>query len=307
LAQKIKSFDPVSCYFADVGEYGLITRVQEKALARRFKYQNDEDAADRLVTAHLRLVIKIAQKYRWAFWKDGNEQNFLDLIQEGNVGLVKAVRKFDPEKDVRLSSYASFWIRAYMLKFIRDNWSLVKIGNTHDRQKFFFNLRREKHNLMKEGIEPTVSRISGRMGVSVERIETMYQRLEHADASLNAPIRKGAKIEWVEILTSEEEPVEEKVAKRQIECLLQRKIVKFRQTLDTRDAEIFDERIWSEHPVTMKEIGNRYKISRQRVNQVEKRVLERLKCFLKAEIKELETLYDAYTDSGCSNSWDYLC
>jgi len=291
MAQQSEAFDPVSICFAEVGRYELLSRSQEMSLAQRFKYQNDVDAADRLVTAHLRLVIKIAQKYRCVFWKDRNEQNFLDLIQEGNVGLVKAVRKFDPEKEVRFSSYASFWIRSYMLKFIRDNWSLVKIGNTHDRQKFFFNLRREKYNLMKEGIKPTASHISVRMGVSVERIETMYQRLEHSDISLNAPIRKGAEIEWLQMLTSEEEPVEEKVAKRQIECLLQGKIAKFKQTLDTRDAEIFDQRILSEHPVTMAKIGKRYGISRQRVDQVKKRVREKLKCYLKAEIQELETLY----------------
>lgn len=280
-------FEPLQRYLAEISNYKLLTRDQEKELGIRIQKHNDEEAAYIMVTSNLRLVVKIALEFQRAWM-----QNLLDLIQEGNIGLMQAVRKFDPYKNVKFSYYASFWIKAYILKFIMDNWRLVKIGTTQGQRKLFFKLKKEKQKLIEEGFDPKPKLLSERLGVSEREIVDMDQRLDGWDVSLDAPLKDDTDTERIEILKTPFESVEEQVAKKEIESILHNKIAKFRKKLTKRELEIFDLRIFSDSPVTLQEIGNRYGISRERVRQVEKNVLKKVREYFKQEIPDFESYLD---------------
>ena len=180
-------FYPLQRYLTEISAYKLLTREQEKELGIRVREHGDTDAAYRLVTSNLRLVVKIALEFQ-RVWM----QNLLDLIQEGNIGLMQAVKKFDPYKNVKFSYYASFWIKAYILKFIMDNWRLVKIGTTQGQRKLFFKLKKEKQKLIDDGFEPKPKLLSERLGVSEREIVDMDQRLDGWDVSLDAPLKEDS-------------------------------------------------------------------------------------------------------------------
>jgi RNA polymerase sigma-32 factor len=165
-------YDPLQLYLSEIKNYGLLTREEEKELGIRVREKNDKEAAYRLVTANLRLVVKIAMDFH-RYWT----KSLLDLIQEGNVGLLQAVRKFDPYRDIKFSYYASFWIKAYMLKFIMENWKLVKIGTTQNQRKLFFNLSKEREKLIAQGYEPEARLLAERLDVKEEEVTEMSQRL----------------------------------------------------------------------------------------------------------------------------------
>ena len=175
-------FDPLQRYLSEIREYRLLTREEEWDYGIRVKEQGDQDAAYALVTANLRLVVKIALEFQ-RVWM----QNLLDLIQEGNIGLMQAVKKFDPYKNVKFSYYASFWIKAYILKFIMDNWRLVKIGTTQGQRKLFFRLKKEKQRLIDQGLDPQPKLLFERLGVSEREIMDMDQRLDAWDAVPERP------------------------------------------------------------------------------------------------------------------------
>jgi RNA polymerase sigma-32 factor len=240
------------------------------------------------VTSNLRLVVKIALEFQ-RVWM----QNLLDLIQEGNIGLMQAVKKFDPYKNVKFSYYASFWIKAYILKFIMDNWRLVKIGTTQGQRKLFFKLKKEKQLLIEQGFDPKPKLLSQRLGVSEREIIDMDQRLDGWDVSLDAPIKDGSDTERIEFVSEGSASVEDKVAKKEIEALLHTKIAEFRKQMTDRESEIFDQRIFSDSPVTLQEIGDRYGISRERVRQIEKNVIKKMRAYFKNEIPDFE----AYTSN----------
>jgi RNA polymerase sigma-32 factor len=239
-----------------------------------------------MVTSNLRLVVKIAMEFQ-RLWM----QNLLDLIQEGNIGLMQAVRKFDPYKNVKFSYYASFWIKAYILKFIMDNWRLVKIGTTQGQRKLFFKLKKEKQKVIDEGFDPKPKLLSQRLGVSEREIVDMDQRLNSWDVSIDAPIKEDSNTEKVEILQTESESIEEQVEKKEMEALLHNKVAEFRKKLTKRELEIFDLRIFSDSPVTLQDLGSRYEISRERVRQVEKTILKKMKEYFKRELPD----FDSYT------------
>ena len=281
-------YDPVQRYLMEVSRYNLLTREEERELAVQVYEHDDRDSAYIMVTSNLRLVVKIAMEFQ-RVWM----QNLLDLIQEGNVGLMQAVRKFDPYKNVKFSYYASFWIKAYILKFIMDNWRLVKIGTTQGQRKLFFKLKKEKQKLIDEGFDPKPKLLSQRLGVSEREIVDMDQRLNGWDVSLDAPIKEDSDTERVEILQTESESIEEQVAKKEMETLLHDKIGEFRKRLTKRELEIFDQRIFSDSPVTLQELGDRYEISRERVRQVEKNILKKMREYFKRELPD----FDSYTKS----------
>ena len=284
-------FDPLQRYLMEISRYDLLTREQEIELALRVREEGDREAAYIMVTSNLRLVVKIALEFQ-RVWM----QNLLDLIQEGNIGLMQAVRKFDPYKNVKFSYYASFWIKAYILKFIMDNWRLVKIGTTQGQRKLFFKLKKEKQKLIDEGFDPKPKLLSERLGVSEREIIDMDQRLDGWDVSLDAPLNEDSDTERIEFLSTPARSAEEQVAKKEMEALLHNKIDEFRANMTEREIEIFEQRIFSDTPVTLQEIGDRYGISRERVRQVEKNIIRKMREFFKREIPDFET----YTEGNAS-------
>ncbi|OQX10623.1 MAG: RNA polymerase subunit sigma-70, partial [Desulfobacteraceae bacterium IS3] len=280
-------FDPLQRYFADVRKYSLLTREQEKELAVRFQEDGDKDAAYSLVTSNLRLVIKIALEFQ-RVWM----QNLLDLIQEGNIGLMMAVKNFDPYKNIKFSYYASFWIKAYIIKFIMDNWRLVKIGTTQAQRKLFFKLNKEKQKLIEQGFDPETKLLSERLGVTENEIVEMEQRLDGWDVSLDAPISDAdSDTKGIEMLSADSESAEDRMAKKQVEDMMRDKVSDFRKKLNERELDIFDRRIFTETPVTLQEIGEQYHISRERVRQIENNIVKKMGDFLKQEIPDFETYH----------------
>jgi len=280
-------FDPLQRYLSEINRHKLLTRQEEIDLGIKIQEHDDPDAAYTMVTSNLRLVVKIALEFQ-RIWM----QNLLDLIQEGNIGLMQAVKKFDPYKNVKFSYYASFWIKAYILKFIMDNWRLVKIGTTQGQRKLFFKLKKEKQKLIEEGFDPKPKLLSERLGVSEREIVDMDQRLDGWDVSLDAPLKDDTNTSRIEILETTSDSLEDQVAKKEIESLLHDKIAEFRKKLTKRELEIFDLRIFSDSPVTLQEIGDRYNISRERVRQVEKNVIKKIKDYFKQELPDFESYID---------------
>lgn len=282
-------FDPLQRYLMEISRYKLLTREQEIELGKKVREEGDTEAAYVLVTANLRLVVKIALEFQ-RVWM----QNLLDLIQEGNIGLMQAVKKFDPYKNVKFSYYSSFWIKAYILKFIMDNWRLVKIGTTQGQRKLFFKLKKEKQKLIDEGFDPKPKLLSERLGVSEREIVDMDQRLDGWDVSLDAPLKNDSDTERIEFLETDVESTEDQVARKEMEALLHNKISEFKKTMTPRELEIFEQRIFSDSPATLQEIGDRYGISRERVRQVEKNIIKKMREYFKREIPD----FDMYEGVG---------
>jgi len=285
--KSVVKFDPLQRYLSEISQYSLLTREQERELGAKVKDHQDPDAAYVLITSNLRLVVKIALEYQ-RVWM----QNLLDLIQEGNIGLMQAVRKFDPYKNVKFSYYASFWIKAYILKFIMDNWRLVKIGTTQGQRKLFFKLKKEKQKLIEQGFDPKPKMLSERLGVSEREIIDMDQRLDGWDVSLDAPLKDDSDTERMEFMDTDEASIEDQVAKKEMESLLHEKIHEFRAEMTPRELEIFDQRIFSDSPVTLQEIGDRYSISRERVRQIEKNIIKKMREFFKKGLTD----FASYTE-----------
>jgi RNA polymerase sigma-32 factor len=292
-------YDPLQRYLAEISNYKLLTREQEKEYGIKVQEHDDREAAYVLVTSNLRLVVKIALDFQ-RVWM----QNLLDLIQEGNIGLIHAVRKFDPYKNVKFSYYASFWIKAYILKFIMDNWRLVKIGTTQGQRKLFFKLKKEKQKLIDQGFDPKPKLLSQNLGVSEKEIIDMDQRLDGWDLSLDAPYKDESDTERIEFITPDSESIEDQVAKKQIEALLHNKISEFRKEMTPREMEIFDLRIFSDSPVTLQKIGDRYGISRERVRQVEKNIIKKIRDFFKKEIPDFASYIDETPKKAKKNTDD---
>jgi RNA polymerase sigma-32 factor len=279
--------DPLQRYLNEISKYGLLSREEEKEVALRIYEHDDQDAAYVMVTSNLRLVVKIALEFQ-RIWM----QNLLDLIQEGNIGLMHAVRKFDPYKNVKFSYYASFWIKAYILKFIMDNWRLVKIGTTQGQRKLFFKLKKEKQKLIDEGFDPKPKLLSERLGVSEKEIVDMGQRLDGWDVSLDAPLKNDSDSERIDFISTEDESIDDRMAKKEMESILHEKIEEFRKKMTDREIEIFNQRIFSDDPVTLQEIGDKYGISRERVRQIEKNIVKKMRDFFKREIPDFDSFSD---------------
>lgn len=272
--------DPMAAYMAEVRRYPLLTREEEYELAQRWFDDGDQDAARKLVTSNLRLVVKIANEYRRGY------QNLLDLVQEGNVGLMKAVQKFDPYRQVKLSTYAGWWIRAYVLKHILNNWRMVKIGTTQNQRKLFFNLRKQRDALIRAGIDPSAENIAKSLDVSPEEVVEMEKRMASPDASLDAPLSSedDSGRTRLDALEDDAGDPEHEVGSDQFKHLLQDKLREFGATLEGRELEIFRDRLVSDEPVTLQDLGDRWGVSRERARQLEKRMVLRLRAFLQDEL-----------------------
>jgi RNA polymerase sigma-32 factor len=280
--------DPLGVYMRDVQRYKLLSKEEEHDLAVRFFEDDDVEAAKRLVTSNLRLVVKIAYDYRQAY------KNILDLVQEGNIGLMQAVRKYDPYKGVKLSSYAAWWIRAYMLRYILNNHRLVKVGTTQAQRKLFFNLQKEKARLSAMGVEPTAEIIAQNLNVPERDVVSMDMRLSAGDASLDAPVgtAEGRSVARVELLPSDDVRVDDTLAEAEVGDQFSEKIHEFGKLLENKEKKIFEDRLVAEDPKTLQVLGDEFGVSRERVRQIEKRLLKKLKAFLRSELSE--TVIEVY-------------
>jgi RNA polymerase sigma-32 factor len=275
--------DLVQRYIREANRFTLLTPEEEKSLSSSFHETGDQEAGSRLITSNLRLVIKIALEFQ-KYWM----KNLLDLIQEGNIGLMHAIRKFDPYRGIKLSYYASFWIKAYILKFIMDNWKLVKIGTTQSQRKLFYNLKREKEKLRALGFEPGPKLLADALNVREEEVIEMDQRLGGWELSLDAPLKEGSDEYHKNFLPTTEPQVEEILAQAELKDLFRQKLSEFRRELNGKELDILDLRLLAEKPLTLQEIGARHHISRERVRQIEDRLIKRLRQFLKSEIADWE-------------------
>lgn len=273
--------DSLTLYLREISRFPMLTPEEEYDLAHRVK-DGDSDAAFRLVSSHLRLVVKIAMGFqrRWM-------QNVLDLIQEGNVGLMRATHKFDPDKGIKFSYYAAFWVRAYILKFIMDNWRLVKIGTTQSQRKLFYNLNKERQRLIAQGFEPDIPALAARLNVNEAQVEEMSQRLEGFDVSLDAPLNEEAGgATRLDMLPSSGLETEETLAGSELAAVLRQHVQTLTRHLSEKELDILHNRLLSDDPVTLREIGAKYNITRERVRQIETRLLQKLKTHLTSKVKD---------------------
>ncbi|HEY6560756.1 MAG TPA: RNA polymerase factor sigma-32 [Polyangiaceae bacterium] len=275
--------DALQMYMREVQRHSLLAPPDEHRLAVHYSKSGDVEAAAKLVTANLRLVVKIAYEYRRAY------RNMMDLIQEGNIGLMQAVKRYDPYRGVKLSSYAAWWIRAYMLRFILNNWRMVKIGTTQAQRKLFFNLSKEKARLSALGIEPTHAEIAKRLNVDEKDVVEMDRRLSRGDASLDASVSEsdGKPTTRMDLLPAAGVGPDLIAEGTEIQEIVRERLEEFRKTLAGKDVAIFDKRLVSEEPMTLQQLGDEFGVSRERVRQLEARLTGRLRDYLR------ETLGDA--------------
>ncbi|MBW2029481.1 MAG: RNA polymerase factor sigma-32 [Deltaproteobacteria bacterium] len=276
-------YDPLQLYLLEIKRYKLLTREEEMELAIRVIEKKDQKAAYRLITSNLRLVVKIAMDFH-RYWT----KSLLDLIQEGNVGLLQAVRKFDPYRGIKFSYYASFWIKAYMLKYIMENWKMVKIGTTQTQRKLFFNLAKERERLISQGFDPEPRLLAERLDVKEKEVEEMSQRLGGGEISLSAPIGEEGKEVYGSLLPDPNVSIDEQLSEKQNRELLLQKLKEYREKLSGKELDIFDNRIMAENPMTLQELGDKYKISRERVRQIQERIIKNIKKWLTEEIPDFE-------------------
>ena len=264
----------LSRYLQDIRKFPMLTLAEEQDLSQRWAKKGDEAAADRMVTSHLRLVAKIAMGYR------GYGLPLAELISEGNVGMMQAVQRFDPDKGFRLSTYAMWWIRAAIQEYILHSWSMVKMGTTAAQKKLFFNLRRLKGQMeaYEEGdLTPEhVEQISERLGVSEHEVVNMNRRLSGPDSSLNAPVRIDGDGEWQDWLEDDRDTQEDQLGDFQ-ELILRRQLLAgAMKGLSDRERTILTERRLKESPATLENLSQSFGISRERVRQIEVRAFEKL-------------------------------
>jgi RNA polymerase sigma-32 factor len=273
-------------YLSEVRNHPLLTKEEERELAFNYKDHGDLDAARTLVTSNLRLVVKIALEYH------RNWMDLLDLIQEGNLGLMQAVKKFDPYKGNRLSTYSSFWIKAYILKFLMDNWRLVKIGTTQAQRKLFYNLKKEKNKLEQLGYKPDSAQLAKALDVKKSDVIEMEQRLSGRDERLDQPVDEDNTNTRGMILSDQSPQVDNIVAEDEFIRIIKRKLKAFREDLteDGNDKEIyiFEKRLLAEDPMTLQQVGDEFGVSRERIRQIEAKLIEKLKEYLKKELPDYE-------------------
>lgn len=271
-SKALATADPMTLYMASVQKYPLLSREEEKKLATHFYETKDPDAAQALVTANLRFVVKIAAEYSRFGAK------LIDLVQEGNIGLLHAVREFNPYKGVRLITYAVWWIRGYIQEYLMRQYSMVRIGTTQNQKKLFYKLKKERESLEKFGASPDFNQLSEKLGIPIDEIIEMQNRLRSRDISLDRPLDDETRSTLGDLQkNTSERPLDEELALREQLALLREKIEELRPQLSKRELIILDERILADEPLTLQEIGEKYKITREAVRQMEVRVINKIK------------------------------
>ena len=272
--------DPLKLYLSQLHKYQVLSPEEEGKLVRLVYKDHDLSAAERLAVSNLRLVVKIAMGYYTVY------HNILDLIQEGNVGLLHAVKKYNPYKGTKFSTYAQFWIRAYILKFIMDTWSIVKIGTTQSQRKLFYRLKREKRKLENLGLYPAPKILANVLQVKEEEVVEMDARLSCGNVYLNSSVNEDRTETMMDLLVSDED-IEYEVSEKESREAIRERIQMFKATLNEKETCVFDNRLMADIPRTLEEIGSIFHISRERVRQIEQKVLQKAKKSFNVEIEGL--------------------
>lgn len=267
--------DPLQRYLIEVGRYPILTPEEELEIAKHYQEYHDKESAQKMVLANLRLVVKIAIEYRSAFY------NILDLIQEGNLGLLRAVQKYDVERGVRFTSYAAWWVRAYVLKYILDNFRLVKVGTTQAQKKLFFNLMKEKEKIEKMGFDASARLISENLDVKEKEVVEMQKRLGAREVELDAPRKDFEGALNMDFIPVDQESADDQTEREQLKEILLKNLDEFTSALKEKEKEVFSQRLFSEVPKTLQEMADKYGITRERMRQIETRVVTKMQKFFK--------------------------
>lgn len=279
---KLVRLDPLRKYLLEISRFEPLTSEEEHRLAVLSREQGDQQAAYRLITSNLLLVVKIARLYNRVY------TNALDLIQEGNIGLMEAVKRFDPYREARLPTYASWWIKAYIIKFILDNFRIVRVGTTNERRKLLFNLRKEKEKLRLQGIEPTPALIAQRLNVDPEDVREVEKAIESSDLSLDATIGDGeSSVRYLDTLEATEEMIDENLARGELQDLFNQEIKKFSAELNDRQKTILYERLIAESPKTLQVIADQYAVTREAIRLTEKSLVAKIKEHMQEAFKNV--------------------
>ncbi len=279
---------PSSCnpdiyhYLREIGQYRVLTRQEASHLAIRFQNDNDKEAGHLLVLSNLRLVVKIALGYK-RYWS----HNFLDLVQEGNLGLLRAVQKFDPNRDIKFSYYAAYWIKAHILKFIVDNWRVIKICTTQAMRKLFFNLNKERKSLELQGIEPDDELLAKRLHVKKSQVSDAGNRINFKDLSFDTPIGGESDHTLQNITPDPNHITEDFVAKRELQEQIQQVLVDEEKNFNEREILILRKRLFTDDPLTLQTIADLFKVSRERIRQLEAQLLKKLRIAFKQRMPDL--------------------
>ena len=269
-------------YMQDVNSHKLLDAQETEELVCRYQQNGDLQAGHDIINANLRLVVKIAGDFQ-KYWTN----NFLDLVQEGNIGLIKAINKYEPSRGIKFSYYATFWIRAYILKFIMDNWRLVKLGTTQAQRKLFYKLNKEKKLLESQGIKPESSLLATRLEVREADIIEMEQRFNSPDISIESPVSPDSNMEHKDLLPQKGPSVEEIAAKREIIEKINRFLDKQKDSLCEREKVILEDRLLQDDSRSLKNIAEQFDISRERIRQIEARLLKKIGKTLQQEMPDL--------------------
>ena len=271
-------------YLAEVRRHPYLSKEEELQLVHEYRTHGSREAAVKLIMANLRVSVSIAAEYLHT------GADHMDLIQEGNVGLMQAIKKFDPSKNVRFYAYAAWWSRAYILRYLLHTFRLVKVGTTQDQRKLFYNLKKEKAKLEREGFSPDTKLLADRLNVRERDVVEMDQRLGNWELSLDQPIGEDQENTLLDILPSHQAPADEQIADHQLRILFHKKLAEFIKTLDERDEDILRNRILSESPLTLDDLGDKYGITKERTRQLEARIIKRLRDYMKKDIKDFDQL-----------------
>lgn len=272
-------------YLVEVRRYPFLSKEEELQLFHEYRTTGSREAAVKLILANLRISVAIASEYAHT----GADQ--MDLIQEGNVGLMQAMKKFDVSRNVRFYAYAAWWVRAHILRYLLQSNRLVKMGTTQAQRKLFYNLKKEKAKLEQQGFVPDAKLIADRLQVRERDVLEMDQRLSGWEFSLDQPVGKNKEEgTFLDVLPALIPRVDEAVAQKELMLLFRKKLGEFSKTLNERDEDILRNRLLSETPLTLEEIGQKYSITKERSRQLEARIINRLRDFMKTELKDFEAL-----------------
>jgi RNA polymerase sigma-32 factor len=274
----------LSRYLAEVRRYPFLSKEEELQLFHEYQILGTREAAVKLILANLRVCVAIASEYGLA----GIDQ--MDLIQEGNVGLLQAMKKFDPTKNVRFYAYAAWWVRAYILRYLLNNFRLVRIGTTQEQRRLFYNLRREKANLERQGYVPDPKLLADRLNVRERDVVEMDQRLGNWELSLDQPMTEDGEGTFHDLLPSPQAPIDDQLADTQLRVLFRQKLAEFAHTLTEREEDILRNRLLSETPVTLEDLGKKYRITKERTRQLEAKIIKKLRELMKKDIQDFEHL-----------------